>query len=118
MSSIKSNPGSIHLAIFDALEAAQLELTPAERASFARELFFRLSRDVEQHYSAADAATLLGRTPEYVVQQIRKHQFARVSRDGGGWLIPASSIQRWLEAHSFDVSGNVARLLKRDGCEA
>lgn len=51
---------------------------------------------VDQHYSAAELARLLGRCPEYVSDQARKGAFGPVMRDAKGWLIPASGVNRWL----------------------
>lgn len=61
------------------------------------------SGQVEQHYSAARVAELVGRCPEHVVSQVKAGQFGPVFRDAGGWIIPASGVQRWLASRLVSV---------------
>lgn len=60
-----------------------------------------LAASIEEHYSAAQVARFLGRSAEWVSDRARAGDFGRVVRDDGGWLIPASGVQRYLDAHSF-----------------
>lgn len=64
-------------------------------------------RAIEQHYNATRVAALLGRCDEWVVRRIKAGDFGPVSRDDGGWLIPASSVNRYLAKHVF--SGSVIK---------
>jgi hypothetical protein len=57
-----------------------------------------LGQSIEQHYSAADVARLLGRSPDWVLARIRAGDFGACSRDSE-WLIPASGVQSWLADH-------------------
>jgi hypothetical protein len=82
-------------------------LSDRERSRLAAELVAQL-RDagclasaVEQHYNAAQTALLISRCPKYVGAQAKAGRFGPVMRDDGGWLIPASGIQRWLSARLF-----------------
>lgn len=59
-----------------------------------------IAGSVEQHYSAAQVAALLGRCPEYVVHEAKAGRFGRVCRDARGWLIPASGVEAWLADHT------------------
>ncbi len=90
------------------LVVAQLEVVPERSRGRVAGLVCAALRDagfftgsVEQHYSAVQVGQLLGRTPEYVSQQIRKGEFGAVFRDEGGWIIPASRVQAWLERREF-----------------
>jgi hypothetical protein len=69
-----------------------------------------LAQAVEQHYSAVQLGALLGRSDEYVMQLIRKGKLAPVSRDGRGWLIPASTAVRYLAEHTFGESSKISRI--------
>jgi hypothetical protein len=53
---------------------------------------------IEQHFSAAQVAGLIGRCPEYVSAGARRGEFGRVFRDARGWIIPASGVRAWLAA--------------------
>jgi hypothetical protein len=89
--------------VFKALEG----LPPRERSRLASAVVdalrgaHLLAQAVEQHYSAVQFAALLGRSDEYVMGLIRKGLLKPVMRDGRGWLIPASTCQRWLDEHTF-----------------
>ena len=63
---------------------------------------------IEQHYSATRFAMLIERCDEYVTKQIRLLKIAPVYRDDRGWMIPASSGQRWLDEHTFEKSREVS----------
>lgn len=60
-----------------------------------------LAQSVEQHYDATQTAVLIRRCSKYVGLQARAGGFGPVMRDDGGWLIPATGIQRWLDARLF-----------------
>lgn len=85
-------------------------LPDRQRAAVANRLAAKLRDDgwiaqsIEHHYKAVDAARLISRTPEYVVKECKAGRFGRVYRDDGGWLIPASGIQQWLERRIFGSS--------------
>lgn len=62
-----------------------------------------LGSSLEQHYSAADAAALMGgRCSAWAVKHARMGDFGPVSCDGGDWLIPASGLQAYLARFSVD----------------
>ena len=65
-----------------------------------------LAGNIDQHYSAADAARLLGRCPEYIAREAKSGRLGVVYRDDGGWIIPASGLQAWLDRRIF--SGSVS----------
>lgn len=60
-----------------------------------------LASSVEQLYKASEVALLVSRTPEHVVAEAKAGRFGVCYRDGGGWLIPASGIQSWLDRRAF-----------------
>ena len=68
-----------------------------------------LARSVEQHYSAADLGALLGRSAEHVGKLARRGEFGPVAKDAGGYLIPASGVQSWLDAHAVVVADEQER---------
>jgi len=72
---------------------------------------------VDQHYSATQTAALLGRSPEFVVKEISRGKLRPVYRDGGGWLVPASSIQRWLDERTFSAAKSSSLIKKGMGAE-
>lgn len=98
--------GSARRVVLSALD----ELSPRVRTRLAVAVIdglaaARLLRaGIEEHYSAKELAALLGRSDEYIVSLIRRNQLSPVSRDGRGWLIPASTAQRWLDEHVFGKS--------------
>lgn len=57
-----------------------------------------LGSSVEQHYSAAQVASLLGRSPAWVVKHAKLSHFGPVSWDDG-LLIPASGVNAYLDEH-------------------
>lgn len=60
---------------------------------------------VEQHYSATDAASLLGRRcRRWAVIHAERGDFGPVSRDGNDWLLPASGLELYLAAHAVESS--------------
>lgn len=63
-----------------------------------------LAASIEQHYSAVQVASLLGRSVEWVTQRAKAGAFGPVSVDGGGYLIPASGVQRYLDGCVFSGS--------------
>lgn len=85
-------------------------LPPRERSKVATAIVERLrkagllARGVEYHYSAMDLAALLGRCDEYVIKRCMNGELSPVMKDGRGWLIPASTAQRWLDEHTFGKS--------------
>lgn len=88
------------------------DLPDRQRAVLASRLAAKL-RDggwladaIEQHYNATATAEKIGRTPEHVVKECKAGRFGVVYRDDGGWLIPASGIQSWLERRIFGGSMN------------
>ncbi len=94
-----------------ALVFSELSVLPdRQRAAVANKLTSKLrsggwlGASIEQHYKAVDAARLIGRCPEFVVKECKAGRFGRVYRDDGGWLIPASGIQEWLERRIFGSS--------------
>lgn len=56
-----------------------------------------LAQSVEQHYSATQVANLLNRSSKHVAQQAKAGAFGPVALDDGGYLIPASGVQQWLD---------------------
>jgi hypothetical protein len=60
-----------------------------------------LASSVEQHFNATETARLVSRSPEYVVREFKAGRFGPVYRDDGGWLVPASGIESWLERRRF-----------------
>ena len=60
-----------------------------------------LADPVECHFNARATAAKIGRSPEFVVKECKAGRFGMVYRDDGGWLIPASGIQSWLERRIF-----------------
>jgi hypothetical protein len=74
-----------------------------------------LASAVEQHYDAQQTAVLIQRCSKYVGLQARAGAFGPVMRDDKGWLIPASGIQRWLEARLFAGSAAGVFSAKKEG---
>ena len=72
---------------------------------FARAGFF--NSGIEQHYSAADFARLVGRSRAYIVQQIEAGRIAPAFRDRGGFLIPASAGERWLASQEVGAASRL-----------
>ena len=99
-------------AVFIALEG----LEPRMRSKLAAAITERLreagllAQAIEQHYNAVQLGALLGRSDEHVMQLIRRGELAPVSRDGRGWLIPASTALRYLAAHMFGKSSKISRI--------
>lgn len=97
-------------AVFIALEGFE----PRMRSKMAAAVTERLreagllAQAVEQHYSAVQLGVLLGRSDEHVMQLIRRGELAPVSRDGRGWLIPASTALRYLSEHTFGESSKIS----------
>jgi len=60
---------------------------------------------VEQHFSAQDCAALLGRSPRHVADECKRGNFGRVFFDAGGWMIPASGVEAWLQAREYQRQG-------------
>jgi excisionase family DNA binding protein len=95
--------GEARRAVFMALDGLQ----PRERSRAATAIVERLraagllARGIEYHYSATDAAKLIGRSDEYVTERCMSGELSPVMRDGRGWLIPASTLQKWLDEHTF-----------------
>jgi hypothetical protein len=69
-----------------------------------------LARTVEQHYTARQMAKLINRSEEYVSKLCTTGQLGNVSRDDRGWMIPTSSVQRWLDLHRFEKSNRVGSI--------
>lgn len=74
-----------------------------------------LGSSLEQHYSASDAAALMGgRCSAWAVKHARSGDFGPVYCDGGDWLIPASGLRSYLERFSVvNVNVNVKVTLKK-----
>jgi len=95
-------------AVFSVL--METGLTERERSRTAGAVVSRLrsagllGQVIEQHYSAAQVAGLLGRCAEYVVKLAKAGQFGPVARDEGGWIIPASGVQSWLSSRTVSTS--------------
>lgn len=71
---------------------------------------------VEQHLSAADAASLLGRRcARWAVKHAAKGDFGQVFRDGGDWLIPASGLEAYLAAHAVESSTTIKKARRETG---
>lgn len=62
-----------------------------------------LSCSLEQHFKASEVALLVSRSLEHVVQQAKAGEFGQVMRDAGGWLIPASGVQAWLDRRAVKM---------------
>lgn len=96
-------------AVLDVLAGVKA-LNERERARLASGLVVALreagclASSVEQHYDATQAAGLISRCTKYVGHQARDGFFGPVLRDDKGWLIPASGLQRWLDARLFSDS--------------
>lgn len=101
-----STVDDVRAAVFSELAV----LPDRQRAALANRLTAKLRHggwlgaSIEQHYKATEAARLIGRTPEFVVKECKAMRFGLVYRDDGGWLIPASGIQQWLERRIFGAS--------------
>lgn len=87
------------------------ELPDRKRAALASKLAAML-RDggwladgIERHYKATSVAEKVSRSPEFIVKECKAGRFGRVYRDDGGWLIPASGVQSWLERRIFGEEG-------------
>jgi excisionase family DNA binding protein len=99
-------------AVFSALDG----LTPREQARRASAIVRALraagllARGIDCHYSAKEAAAVLGRSDEYVMKLIRDGKLQPVSRDDRGWLIPASTLQQWLDDHAFHAFSKSSRI--------
>lgn len=82
-------------------------LSPARQRSLANAITGQLrdrgllASSVEQLYKASAVARLVSRTPEHVAKEAREGQFGVVFFDAGGWLIPASGVQAWLDRRVF-----------------
>lgn len=94
--------------VFLALEQAS---SPAAKERLANEITRRLraagllASGLEQHYSAADAARLLGdRSAAWAVKHAKLGDFGPVVCDGGNWLIPASGLLKYLDEHRLEVA--------------
>lgn len=99
-------------AVYTALSC----LGPRERGPVATRIVDTL-RDggflavaVEYHYSGLVVSELLGRSDEYVNVRCKNGVLSPVSRDGRGWLIPASTLQRYLDARIFTPSEKSNRI--------
>ena len=85
-------------------------LPDRERAAMASRLAAMLRDDgwlgdaIEVHYNATAVAAKISRTPEFVVKECKAGRFGVVYHDDGGWLIPASGVQSWLERRIFGNS--------------
>lgn len=88
------------LEVVPARERRRVALAVVE--DFQRAGFFNFG--IEQHYSAADFARLVGRSRAYIVQEIEAGRISPAFRDGGGFLIPASAGERWLESRRLGRS--------------
>lgn len=66
-----------------------------------------LGATIEQHYSAQDCARLLGRSARHITDECKRGNFGRVFFDAGGWMIPASGVQAWLERREFIGHGAI-----------
>lgn len=90
----------------DALSQAPT-LSARERSRLSAELVADLrdkgllAQCQEQLYTAVQAARLISRSPKYVAQQAKAGALGPVGLDDGGWLIPASGLQRWFTARLF-----------------
>lgn len=84
-------------------------LNDRQRSQLAHELVAALreagclASAVEQHYDATQTAQLISRCSKFVGLEAKAGRFGPVMRDDKGWLIPASGIQRWLDARTFQV---------------
>jgi len=99
---------NVRRALFSNLEG----LPERQRSALAAKLT-RVLRDggwlassVEQHYKASQVAALVSRTPEHVVKECKDGRFGTVYRDDGGWIVPASGVQAWLNRKIY--SGSLA----------
>ena len=65
----------------------------------------RSSGYVEQHYTVAEVAKLVGLTYQTMLLKVQRGEFSRVRRlSRKAVRIPASSVNAWLERHTMDVS--------------
>lgn len=86
----------------------ELALLPErQRADVARRITAKLrdggwlATSVEQLYKASQVAGLVSRSCEHVVKECKAGRFGTVYRDDGGWLIPASGVQAWLDRKQY-----------------
>jgi len=92
-------------AVFSCL--ADAGLSPAKQRTIANGITAKLRADallassVEQLYKASEVAVLVSRSPEHVVKEAKAGKFGAVFFDAGGWLIPASGVQAWLDRRAF-----------------
>jgi hypothetical protein len=92
-------------AVFSSLDESGL--SAAKQRTVANSITARLRRDgllassVEQLYKASEVALLVSRSPEHVVKEAKAGRFGAVFFDAGGWLIPASGVQAWLDQRAF-----------------
>lgn len=86
------------------------DLDSRQQARLAAELVARLrdagllQQSVEQHYSALEAGRLVGRGKKYMQAEARAGRIPGAKIDDGGWLLPASGLQRWLDAKLFSAA--------------
>ena len=95
----------VRRAVFLALDGSGL--SPARQRALANGITAKLraqgllASGLEQLHKAVDLAGLLSRTPEHVVAEAKLGRFGVVYRDAGGWLIPESGAQAWLDRRQY-----------------
>lgn len=62
-----------------------------------------MTKALEAHYPPRMVAALLFRSERWVVDAAKRGAFGpRIVKDGGGWLIPASGINAYLDRHTVE----------------